>query len=97
MTHPSSKAPDNPSSESASHHTNDGSADVAHQFGTALTVIRGQAQLIRRRALRQGGNDAIALERSSMAIDSAVERIIGVLAKCEEVHPDDQTGNDDDR
>lgn len=97
MTHSSSKAPDDSLSESASQHTSDGVADFTHQLGTALTVIRGQAQLLRRRARRQDGDDAKALERSSMAIDSAVQRIIDALEEREESHLNDQTGGDDTR
>lgn len=95
MTHPSSKEPDEQLSESASRQTNDDSAEFAHQLGTALTIIRGQAQLIQRRAIRQSGNDAIALERSSIAIDCAVQRIIGALAERERRHQNDIPGVDE--
>lgn len=57
-----------------------GSAHFLHQLGTPLTVIRGEAQLIRRRSRTQGTDDA-ALLRSLTAIDAAVQRMITVLTE----------------
>lgn len=46
----------------------------------SLTVIRGHAQMIRRRARRLSGVEAAAMERSADAIDEAARQLVGVMA-----------------
>jgi hypothetical protein len=45
----------------------------------ALTVIKGHAQLIRRRVKAHDGEDTPVLERSLAAIELSVQRIVAVL------------------
>jgi len=53
---------------------------TAYTFCAPLTVIKGNAQLIRRRAQGLDEHDAAALEQSVVAIESAVQRIVTALA-----------------
>ncbi len=58
-------------------------ASLADAIGASLTVIKGHAQLIRRRARGRDdddNDDAVALERSVVAIELAVARIMVALA-----------------
>ena len=52
---------------------------LAQRLMGPLTVINGHAQLIRRRAHGQGENEAVALERSLVAIELAVRQMLDVL------------------
>lgn len=54
-------------------------AFLAQRLTGPLTVINGHAQLIRRRANGQGGNEAVALERSLVAIELAARQMVEVL------------------
>lgn len=56
------------------------SASLVHRFSAPLTVIKGNAQLIRRRAKGLDDVDAVVLERSVVAIELAVQRIVSGLA-----------------
>jgi hypothetical protein len=49
------------------------------QLAAALTVIKGQAQLIRRRATRMSELEAEAIVRSAESIDSAVDGLVMAL------------------
>lgn len=53
---------------------------MAHAVGSPLTVIKGHAQLIRRRARGRDDDNAVALERSVVAIEAAVARIMVAIA-----------------
>lgn len=52
---------------------------LAHAIGAPLTVIKGHAQLIRRRAKARDDGEAAALERSIAAIELAVQTIVAAL------------------
>lgn len=64
----------------------------ASRLFAALTVARGQVQLIRRRAERSSEPDAAAIRRSADAIDHAVETLLA------SIHDDgeDDPGSDPD-
>jgi signal transduction histidine kinase len=53
---------------------------VAHDLGNPLTTVRGQAQLLRRRA-HQGRTDPATLETGLTAIDAAADRATRLIAE----------------
>lgn len=74
-----------------------GSTSLVDRFSAPLTVIKGNAQLIRRRAKGLDDNDALVLERSVVAIELAVQGIIteltatsGIPTKGDSEKPDQQ-------
>lgn len=54
---------------------------LLRDVGAPLTVIKGHAQLIRRRAKGRTREEEILTERSIMAIEQAVQRIIASLGE----------------
>lgn len=54
---------------------------LLRDIGAPLTVIKGHAQLIRRRATSQTREEALLLDRSIAAIELAVQRIIASLGE----------------
>lgn len=54
---------------------------LLRDIGAPLTVIKGHAQLIRRRATTQTREEAVLLDQSIAAIELAVQRIIVSLGE----------------
>lgn len=75
-----------PRSDSDNHSSESGEAIqvyslLVHDIAAPLTVIKGHAQLIRRRATRGTREETVLLERSIAAIELAVHRILMSMAK----------------
>ncbi len=75
-----------PASDVDNHASQPGDTDQVFSFlfrdiGAPLTVIKGHAQLIRRRSTRGTREDAILMERSVAAIELAVHNIIVSLGQ----------------
>ena len=54
---------------------------LLRECAASLTVIKGHAQLIRRRVHALDGDHAEALERSLAAIEHAVQRIVNAMSR----------------
>lgn len=80
VIHSSGNSPDWPAERPGSGKGATASSLQAPTFSAPLTVIKGNAQLIRRRSRGLDEHDAAALEQSVVAIELAVQRILVALA-----------------